>query len=104
MASRSRTLLWGIAVVVFLLGFGGARVRGFWGVSQDCDAWANSHGCHLLQNAWWAKDRSPRKQSNRLGLAVRHLCRRHLTGNRHDRFRQPTSKRLMFALATLRGL
>ena len=45
MASRSRTLLWAIAVVVFfLLGIGGALVRGFWGVSQDCHAWANSHG------------------------------------------------------------
>jgi hypothetical protein len=44
MASRSRTPLWGIAVVVFLLGIGGALVRGFWGVSQDCHAWANSHG------------------------------------------------------------
>jgi hypothetical protein len=57
MASRSRTPLWGIAVVVFLLGIGGALVRGFWGVSQDCHAWTNSHGYQLLQNAWWAKDR-----------------------------------------------
>ena len=56
MASRSRTPLWGIAVVVFLLGIGGALVRGFWGVSQDCHAWANSYGYQLLQNAWWAKD------------------------------------------------
>ena len=54
MASRSRTPLWGIAVVVFLLGIGGALVRGFWGVSQDCHAWANSYGYQLLQNAWWA--------------------------------------------------
>ena len=58
MASRWRTLVWGIAVVVFfLLGVGGALIRGFWGVSQDCHAWANSHGYQLLQNAWWAKDR-----------------------------------------------
>jgi hypothetical protein len=57
MASRWRTLVWGIAVVVFLLGIGGALVRGFWGASQDCHAWANSHGYQLLKNAWWAKDR-----------------------------------------------
>jgi hypothetical protein len=57
MASRWRILLWGIAVVVFLLGIGGALARGFWGVSQDCHAWANSHGYQLPQSAWWAKDR-----------------------------------------------
>jgi len=57
MASRWRTLLWGIAVVVFLLGIGGALIRGFWGVSQDCHAWANSHGNRLVQDDWWAKTR-----------------------------------------------
>lgn len=46
MAGRGRTLLWGIAVVAFLLGIGGALVRG-----------ANSHGYQLRQNAWWAEDR-----------------------------------------------
>jgi hypothetical protein len=49
-AGRGRTLLWGIAV-------GGALARGFWGVSQDCHAWANSHGYQLLHNDWWAKSR-----------------------------------------------
>ena len=57
MARRGRKLLWGIALVVFLLGIGGALARGFWGVSQDCHAWANSHGYQLLHNDWWAKSR-----------------------------------------------
>jgi len=56
-AGRGRALLWGIAVVAFLLGIGGALARGFWGVSQDCHAWANSHGYQLLHNDWWAKSR-----------------------------------------------
>jgi hypothetical protein len=56
-ARRGRTLLWGIAVVAFLLGIGGALARGFWGVSQDCHVWANSHGYRLTQNEWWAKNR-----------------------------------------------
>jgi hypothetical protein len=112
-AGRGRTLLWGIAV-------GGALARGFWSVSQDCHAWANSHGYQLLHNDWWAKSRGCvarmpggdevlrsedlGSKSDGLGVAVRDFCRRHLTGNRHDRFRQPASKRLTFALATLRGL
>jgi hypothetical protein len=33
----------------------GALFRGFWGVSQDCQAWVNSHGYQLVQNDWWAK-------------------------------------------------
>lgn len=56
MASRGRALLWGIAAVVFLLGVGGALARGFWGVSQDCHAWANSHDYQLVHNEWWAKN------------------------------------------------
>ena len=55
MAIRWRTLLWGIAVVAFLIGVCGALFRGFWGVSQDCQAWVNSHGYQLVQNDWWAK-------------------------------------------------
>ena len=47
----------GVAVVAFLLGIGGALARGFWGVSQDCHAWANSHGYQFLHNDWWAKSR-----------------------------------------------
>jgi hypothetical protein len=45
----------GIAVVAFLIGVCGALFRGFWGVSQDCDAWVDSHGYQLVQNDWWAK-------------------------------------------------
>jgi hypothetical protein len=33
-----------MAVVAFLAGIGGALARGFWGVSQDCEAWVNSNG------------------------------------------------------------
>jgi hypothetical protein len=56
-ASRRRAVLWGIALVAFVAGIGGALVRGFWGVSQDCHAWVNSHGYQLVQNDWWAKNR-----------------------------------------------
>jgi hypothetical protein len=56
-ASRGRKLLWGIALLAFLAGIGGALTRGFWGVSQDCRAWVNSNGYQLLQNDWWAKSR-----------------------------------------------
>jgi hypothetical protein len=56
-ATRWRTLLWGIAVVAFLIGVCGAFFRGFWGVSQDCQAWVTSHGYQLVQNDWWAKSR-----------------------------------------------
>jgi len=55
--SSRQKLLWGIAVVVFVLGICGAFVRGFWGVSHDCQSWVDSHGYHLVQNDWWAKDR-----------------------------------------------
>jgi hypothetical protein len=57
MARRWRRLLWGIALIVLLLGICGALARGFWGVSQDCHAWVNSHGYRLVQNDWWAKNR-----------------------------------------------
>jgi hypothetical protein len=57
LAGGFRKLLWGIAVVAFFIGIGGALVRGFWGVSQDCHAWVTSHGYQLVQNNWWAKDR-----------------------------------------------
>ena len=57
MATRWRTLLWGIAVVAFLIGVCGAFFRGFWGVSQDCQAWVTSHGYQLVQNDSWAKSR-----------------------------------------------
>jgi hypothetical protein len=56
-AGRGRKLLWGIAFVAFLTGIGGALFRGFWGVSQDCQAWVTSHGYQLVQNDWWAKSR-----------------------------------------------
>jgi hypothetical protein len=56
-AIRWRTLLWGIAVVAFLIGVCGALFRGFWGVSQDCQAWVTSRGYELVQNDWWAKSR-----------------------------------------------
>jgi hypothetical protein len=50
MASRGRKLLWGIALVAFLIGIGGALFRGFWGVSQDCHVWVAGHGYQLVQN------------------------------------------------------
>lgn len=56
-ASRWRTLLWGIALVALLAGIGGALVRGFWGVSQGCESWVDSHGYQLVHNDWWAKSR-----------------------------------------------
>jgi hypothetical protein len=69
----------GIALVAFLIGVGGALIRGFWGVSQDCHAWVNSHGYQLVQNDWWAKHRG--------------FCRRHLAGDGHDRLDQQASWR-----------
>jgi len=56
-ASRGRKLPWGIALVAFFAGIGGALTRGFWGVSQDCRTWVNSNGYQLLQNDWWPKSR-----------------------------------------------
>ena len=50
-------MLWGIALVAFLTGIAGALIRGFWGVSEDCHAWVNSHGYQLVHNDWWAKSR-----------------------------------------------
>ena len=35
----------------------GALIRGFWGVSDDCHDWVNSHGYQLVRNDWWAKTR-----------------------------------------------
>jgi hypothetical protein len=52
---RGRKLLWGIALVAFLMAIGGALVRGFWGVSEDCHEWVGSHGYQLVRNDWWAK-------------------------------------------------
>jgi hypothetical protein len=57
MASLWRRLPWGIALVAFLMGICGALIRGFWGVSQDCHSWVDTHGYQLVQNDWWAKDR-----------------------------------------------
>jgi hypothetical protein len=57
MASLWRRLLWGIALVAFLMGICGALIRGFWGVSQDCHSWVDTHGYQLVQDDWWAKDR-----------------------------------------------
>jgi hypothetical protein len=54
---RGRKLLWGIALVAFLVGIGGAVAGGFWGVSRDCDVWVNSNGYQLMHNDWWAKSR-----------------------------------------------
>jgi hypothetical protein len=36
MASGWRKLLWGIALAAFLIGICGALIRGFWGVSHEC--------------------------------------------------------------------
>jgi hypothetical protein len=56
-ARRWRALLWGIALLAFLMGIGGALARGFWGVSHDCHTWVTSQGYQLVHNNWWAKDR-----------------------------------------------
>jgi hypothetical protein len=53
---RARILI-GIAVIAFLTGVCGAIIRGFWGVSQDCHEWVDSHGYRLVHDNWWAKDR-----------------------------------------------
>jgi hypothetical protein len=47
--SSGQKLLWGIAVVAFVLGICGAFVRGFWGVSHDCQSWVDSHGYRLVR-------------------------------------------------------
>lgn len=55
---RPRTkILIGIALVAFLAGVAGALIRGFWGVSQDCHDWVDSHGYQLVRDDWWAKNR-----------------------------------------------
>ncbi|HWS91742.1 MAG TPA: hypothetical protein VN306_04345 [Mycobacterium sp.] len=50
-------ILIGIALVGILAGACGALIRGFWGTSQDCHDWVNSHGYQPVHNAWWAKTR-----------------------------------------------
>jgi hypothetical protein len=57
MISLRAKILIGIALAAFLAGGCGAIIRGFWGVSQDCREWVDSHGYHLVHNDWWAKDR-----------------------------------------------
>ncbi len=57
MLTRRLKILIAIALVAFLAGICGALIRGFWGVSQDCHEWADSHGYQLVHNDWWAKTR-----------------------------------------------
>jgi hypothetical protein len=57
MLSLRTKVLIGIALVVFLAGICGALVRGFWGVSQDCHEWVDSHGYQLVHDDRWAKSR-----------------------------------------------
>jgi hypothetical protein len=57
MTSLRAKVLIGIALVAFLAGVGGAIIRGYWGVSQDCYGWVDSHGYQLVRNDWWAKNR-----------------------------------------------
>ena len=45
----------GIALAAFLIGFCGALIRGFWGVSHDCQSWVSSHCYQLVQNDWWPR-------------------------------------------------
>ena len=56
MSLRTKVLI-GIALIAFSAGICGALVRGFWGVSQDCHLWVDSHGYQLVHNNWWAKSR-----------------------------------------------
>jgi hypothetical protein len=56
MSPRTKVLN-GIALVAFLDGICGALVCGFWGVSQDCHEWVDSHGYQLVHDLWWAKSR-----------------------------------------------
>jgi hypothetical protein len=49
--------LWGIALLAILLGIIGAIARGYWGVSQDCHSWVDSHGYQLVHFDWLAKER-----------------------------------------------
>jgi hypothetical protein len=55
-STRAKVLI-GIALVGLLAGAGGSLARGFWGTSQDCHDWVNSHGYQLVRDDWWAKSR-----------------------------------------------
>jgi hypothetical protein len=55
MMSRKVKLLIAIGLVAFVAGIGGALIRGFWGVSQDCHEWAAHNGYQLVHDDWWAK-------------------------------------------------
>lgn len=44
MTLRTKILI-GIALFAFVTGVCAAIIRGFWGVSQDCDEWAKDRGC-----------------------------------------------------------
>jgi len=57
MISRRTKVLVAIALVTFLAGVCGALIRGFWGVSQDCHQWVDSHAYQLVRDGWWAKTR-----------------------------------------------
>jgi hypothetical protein len=56
MSMRVKILV-AIALGGVLAGVCGAIAYGFWGVSQDCHQWVDSHGYQLLHNTWWAKTR-----------------------------------------------
>jgi hypothetical protein len=55
-STRTKGLI-AIALVGVLAGAGGALARGFWGTSEDCHDWVNTHGYQLVRNDWWAKTR-----------------------------------------------
>jgi hypothetical protein len=57
MISPRVKVLIAIALVAFLASACGAIIRGYWGVSQDCHEWVDSHGYQLVRNDWWAKNR-----------------------------------------------
>jgi hypothetical protein len=57
MISLRAKILIRIALAAFLAGGCGAIIRGFWGASQDCREWVDSHGYQLVQDDWWAKNR-----------------------------------------------
>jgi hypothetical protein len=55
MLSLRVKVLIAIALVSFVAGGCGALVRGFWGVSHDCQEWVNRNGYQLVHNDWWTK-------------------------------------------------
>jgi hypothetical protein len=55
--TRGWIFLWSVAAVALLSGVVGALAYGFWGVNQDCHAWVDGQGYHLVHNYWWAKTR-----------------------------------------------